>query len=702
MRTSADPSYGTRRARVGPGPMLVLCGLALCGWIACGSPGDGPTGSETSLEPLLEIDLSRAESGVREQLEELRQTVETSLDPGEPEVGDAELAQQFADLGLAYITYEFLEPAEVCLRNARTLRPEDYRWHYLLGYLRMIQGYLPEALDLYRAALEIEPDFLPAILRLGRSELELGRAAAALPWFEQALALEPAAAAALEGLGKVASAQGEPSRAVEHFRAALELEPTASSLHYALAQSYRDLGETDLARVHLEKAGDVAPRIPDPLINPLADLAESSRFYLVQGAEAMDDGNFAAAAAAFRAAVERDEDSFEARRGLAIALDRQGDRDGAVAAFEEGLEVSADPADPAARRERLGFLTSLAILHSDSGRNDLALERWEEVLALDPDQPRALLQVGNALGREGRLEEAIEVYGRLLEVMPDWSVGVLEKRATALVNMGRGDQAVADFTRALEQAPDDSELRLRFAAALEHLGQGNAAAEQRRLASRREGADGDSPGLERARRLMREGKLEEAEEQLTRLLEKSPDDQEARLELASILGHSGRFAAAAEAFAEVREASPRHMGAHRGLVMSLLLDRRYGAARQALQDALRTFPRHAGFALTQVELLATAPDPEVRDGSMALEIALRVEKERRDPVSRQALAFAHAAAGDYEAATALQQELVAEARAGGDPRVVEALSRRLETFQAGRPWIASRPEEIVALLGNNP
>ena len=324
------------------------------------------------------------------------------------------------------------------------------------------------------------------------------------------------------------------------------------------------------------------------------------------------------------------------------------------------------------------------------------------MLALEPDRPQALLQVGNALGRLGELEEAVGIYGRLLEVNPDWSVGVLEKRATALVNLGRGDQAVADFDRALALAPDDSELRLRFAAALEHLGRGSAAAEQRRLASRQETTDGEAMDLGRVRRLMREGKLEEAEEQLAGLLEERPDDQQARLELASILGHSGRFAAAAEAFAEVRDASPRHMGAHRGLVMSLLLDRRYGAARQALQDALRTFPRHVGFALTQVELLATSPAPEVRDGSMALEIALRVEKERSDPVSRQALAFAHAAAGDFEAATALQQELVAEARASGDPRVVEALQQRLETFQSGRPWIASRPEEIVALLGNNP
>ena len=63
----------------------------------------------------------------------------------------------------------------------------------------------------------------------------------------------------------------------------------------------------DEARAELERSGDVAARISDPLINPLASVAESAQFYMVQGAEAMDDKDYAAAVAAYARKVWGDE-----------------------------------------------------------------------------------------------------------------------------------------------------------------------------------------------------------------------------------------------------------------------------------------------------------------------------------------------------------------------------------------------------------
>ncbi len=72
-----------------------------------------------------------------------------------------------------------------------------------------------------------------------------------------------------------------------------------------LGQAYRNLGRLEKAHAQLAFSGDVAARISDPLINPLAGLAESAQFYMVQGAEAMDDKDYEAAVAAYRAALDK-------------------------------------------------------------------------------------------------------------------------------------------------------------------------------------------------------------------------------------------------------------------------------------------------------------------------------------------------------------------------------------------------------------
>jgi tetratricopeptide (TPR) repeat protein len=561
----------------------------------------------------------------------------------------------------------------------------------------MIQGNLPAATVLFEQTLELQADFLPAVVRLGRSKSEEGRGEEARGWFERALALDPTAAAAFEGLGKVASSAADFEGAVAHFNRALELEPTANGLHYALAQAHRNLGHLDLAQEHLAQAGDVRTRVVDPLINPLADLAANSQFFLVQGAEAMDDGNHEAAVASFRAALDRDDSSFAAWRGLARSLERLGDVRGAMETFENAL-LSATTGDADAdRREQAAVLRALGSLAAADLRETESIAYLERSLALEPEQSQVELQVANGLARQRRFEEALKHYDHLLKTMPGWVGAVLEKRATVLVNLKRYEAARKDFMRALKEAPEDRQLHLRFAEALELMGDRPAAASQRLAA---EGLVGGS-ALEEARILARSGQLEPAVRRLQKSLATHPDHLDARFELASMLGHQGKLEEASAEFANLVSRAPRQVRARRGLILTLLLGDRYGEARIALQDALRTFPRHAGFALTQVELLATVPDPEVRDGELAFAIAQKVTSERQDPVALQALAFAQAAAGHLAEAADLQRQLMAAAEDRGAPAsVVSALRERLATFEAGRSWTAGSGREIAFVLGS--
>ena len=666
----------------------VLAGLLLF------LPGPAGAQSAPSLEPIPELDLSVTGAGARRQLAAQRAAVERLLSGGgEPE----RLAGALGDLGRLYVVYDFLEPAGICFNNARRLAGADYRWSDLLGYVRALPGRLEPAVDLFRQTLELSPGFAPAAVRLGRAELGLGRPESARAAFERAVSLDDALAAAHEGLGKAALLGGEAEAALRHLERALELDPGASAVHYALAQAHRGLRQLDQARLHLERAGDVAARFDDPLIHPLADLAKSAQFYLVQGAEALEDGDYESAATAFSSALEHDSTSFPAYRGLAISLGRLGDRDGARRALEQALQRAATGDADRDRRERAGIHRSLGLLEADAGRGDRALTHYLASLDLNGDQPDLLLRAGNALARGRRFAEAVERYDRLLELDPEWAPVVLEKRATALINLGRSDQAVADFSRAIEAAPRDVQLRLRFARALEFLGQAERAAAQRSAAERlaADGAGRVALLLEAARGLRRGGDLDAAAERYREVLELAPEHREARIALAAVLAQANNHDEAAREYRRVIAGSPRHAPAHRGLIASLVLAERYGEGRLALQQALRAFPLDVDFALTQVRLLATAPDPSVRDGALALEIARRVHAERRDSDVREALALAHAAAGDFDRAAELVRELIG---AKEPPRTV-ALRARLAAFKVGEAWTARSPGEILGATG---
>ncbi len=313
-----------------------------------------------------------------------------------------------------------------------------------------------------------------------------------------------------------------------------------------------------------------------------------------------------------------------------------------------------------------------------------------------------LLKLANALARSGLFEEAIDYYDRTIAAVPEHEAAILPKRATALVNLGRWPEALADFRQAVEQDPDNARLRMRFADALDHHGERAAAAEQRRLASAAVGEDAERAGLlaGRAAGLINRGELVEAIELLGQALDLAPDRSDLRLQRAGLLAHMERYEEALRDFRQAVEDAPRLAAARRGEIATLILLGRYGEARMALQPAMRMFSMDATLAHLQARLLATAPDPRVRDGRIALEVAKRLDQAVEGMRIRETLAMAHAEAGDLARAVAVQSELVAEAERAGDTALAAELRTKLATFESGRAWAAATPEEILdATLG---
>lgn len=98
------------------------------------------------------------------------------------------------------------------------------------------------------------------------------------------------------------------------------------------------------------------------------------------------------------------------------------------------------------------LLAEAVALHSN-GLTDLAVERYEAILAADPENALALYNLGQITQQQGVLNEAIELYDRALQSDPELASAAFN-RAIALRDLGRVDEAIAGFEAILANDPD--------------------------------------------------------------------------------------------------------------------------------------------------------------------------------------------------------------------------------------------------------
>lgn len=84
---------------------------------------------------------------------------------------------------------------------------------------------------------------------------------------------------------------------------------------------------------------------------------------------------------------------------------------------------------------------------------EMAIEELTEQVEQDPNDPEALLGLAYAQQQEGDLEGALVGYDRVLELDPG-NPGALFNKGTALLALGRGEEAEVIFWDVLEAVPD--------------------------------------------------------------------------------------------------------------------------------------------------------------------------------------------------------------------------------------------------------
>ena len=107
---------------------------------------------------------------------------------------------------------------------------------------------LPQAVENYRHALDLAPDWVDAHINLGVALYQMGRADEARAEFLSAVELDPLNGISRYNLGCVLEEQGQIDEAIDHLRRAARALPAHADVHFNLALAYEKRGERHLAR----------------------------------------------------------------------------------------------------------------------------------------------------------------------------------------------------------------------------------------------------------------------------------------------------------------------------------------------------------------------------------------------------------------------------------------------------------------------
>ncbi len=152
--------------------------------------------------------------------------------------------------------------------------------------------------------------------------------------------------------------------------------------------------------------------------------------------------------ALFSHAIAVTKNNYVAYLNLGYALEKQGDKAGAMTAFRHSLRINPDHAEPH---------NNLANLLDESGHSKEALDEYRIALRINPHYVAAHENLGTALLKLGQFDEAMKQYAEAARLDPnDWHAPFA--MGQALLQQGKDAEAIPYLQSALKIDPNNLEV----------------------------------------------------------------------------------------------------------------------------------------------------------------------------------------------------------------------------------------------------
>jgi tetratricopeptide (TPR) repeat protein len=306
---------------------------------------------------------------------------------------DAAYERPRIDLARALFDRERFADAVTVLTDTLSAVPDSGRARYLLGLVHQKQGDYDGAMEQLKRAAALRP-------LLGLNSI-------------------------FQTLGALRRSQQDYDGAIDAFSRRIALVPNDAGAHHELAEMYFRKGRLAEALAEHTAALMIDPKRPESLVG-VAQIR-------------MREGRFAEAGAAARRATELEASHKEARYVLATALLRQGRTDDGSRELQEYQRLQAEATALQSKRLELGGFRRDAAVSAASGDHDRAIALLRKALEAAPGDPSAEVDLGLALLRAGKADEAIPHLraGAVASESPD----VYRHLAEAYAAAGQNDES---------------------------------------------------------------------------------------------------------------------------------------------------------------------------------------------------------------------------------------------------------------------
>jgi Flp pilus assembly protein TadD len=279
---------------------------------------------------------------------------------------------------------------------------------------------------------------------------------------------------------------------------------------------------------------------------------------------------------------------------------------------------------------------------------------WTHTLECNGDNAVSHNQLGYALFQEGRTEEAIAHYHEALRINPAY-VPARSNLGIALFQQGQISEAIAQFHEALRIEPAYAEA---------HYNLGNV--------------------------LLREKQIPEAIVQYREAVRFDPINADAHNNLGNALLQQGQTQEAIAQYREGLQINPGKAEARYNLSNALFQEGRTEEAIVHAQKALELQPANPSIQIYLAWMLAAAPQTSLRNGPLALELAMKASQAAGggNPLFLRTLAAAYAEAGDFQDAVQTAQKALQLTGAQPNSAIAGALHREIKLYESGRRFEA--------------
>ncbi len=316
-------------------------------------------------------------------------------------------AEKWGKLGHVYLVHGWEQTAVTCYRQAITLAPNEFRWHYFLGRLTA-QQQPQEAIRVLTRAMQLKRDSAPAHLYLASAMRILGRLDEAKQHLKRAKQLQPENPFSDLWLAEIALQKIKPTTddkllnqnftqqvelARTHLQHALQLNPAQSEAHAIMAQLQRLLGNTHLAQQHARAARQPSQFIPlaEPLWWEVLQQGVTAPLYAQRGKWHIAEGDFESAVAEFQALISNAQKDVEVWIDYSVALfytQRYNEAFAALASAQVLLRNDPD-LKKYKKTTELDYLTAqvhyyFGRIYYKTGRNAAAIRECQKALQYQP------------------------------------------------------------------------------------------------------------------------------------------------------------------------------------------------------------------------------------------------------------------------------------------------------------------------------